>query len=224
MPVGLRVLQRTRKVDVSAAASFKELPVSNVSDCMSRLFSGGPRLLPFHKGGYLAGPALTVKVPSGDNLMLHKALQMIEPGDVVVVDAGGDLRNAITGELMMGIAEKKGAAGVVIYGAIRDSGYFRSHSFPVYACGVTHRGPYRNGPGEINVPVSIEGLVIEPGDLVIGDDDGILSIPYGRVDELYQAGKAKLASEDEARAATARGDLHKPWIDEALKRLGCEGV
>jgi regulator of RNase E activity RraA len=218
------VLKRTRKVGLAIAEKFRELPVSNVSDCMNRLAAGGPRLRPMHDSGYLSGAALTVKLPAGDNLMLHKALQLIEPGDVVVAEASGETRNAITGQLMMDIAQKKGAAGVVIYGAIRDSGYFRTRNFPIYACGVTHRGPYRNGPGEINVPISIEGMVIEPGDLIIGDEDGILCVPFAEADTIYKAGKAKLAAEDEARAATERGDLDKPWVDEALKRLKCEGV
>jgi regulator of RNase E activity RraA len=224
VPVGFRVFQRTRKVDLGLAAKFKELPVSNVSDCMNRLAAGGAQLRPMHVSGYLSGPALTVKLPAGDNLMLHKALQLIEPGDVVIADASGETRNAITGQLMMEIAEKKGAAGVVIFGAIRDSGYFRTRNFPVYACGVTHRGPYRNGPGEINVPISIEGMVIEPGDLIIGDEDGILCVPFVDAETIFKAGRAKLSTEDDTRAATARGDLDKPWVDEALKRLKCEGI
>nr|WMD00098.1 RraA family protein [Aminobacter niigataensis] len=224
MSIGFRVLARSHKISSDLVEKFRELPVANVSDGMQRLYAGGARLRPMHAGGFLAGPALTVRVPAGDNLMLHKALQMIEPGDVVVVDAAGETRNAITGELMMDIAKNKGAAGVVIYGAIRDSGYFATRNFPIYACGVTHRGPYRNGPGEINVPVSVDGMLINPGDLVIGDEDGVLCVPYAEADEIYRAGKAKLASETMARALTESGKLDKPWIDETLRKLNCEGV
>jgi regulator of RNase E activity RraA len=224
MSIGFRVLNRERKVDLETAQKFRALPVANVSDGMNRMAAGGSRIRPMHASGYLAGPALTVKVPAGDNLMLHKALQMVEPGDVIVLDAGGETRNAITGELMMAIAEQKGAAGVIIYGAIRDASYFRTRNFPIYACGVTHRGPYRNGPGEINAPIAIEGMVVNPGDLIIGDEDGILCISYDDTEAAYAAGKAKWHSEQRAMEATARGDTHKAWVDEALKRLNCEGV
>src|SRR5688500_228029 len=99
---------------------FRNLPVANVSDVMSRMTAGGPRLRPLHAGGSMAGPALTVKTRPGDNLMIHKALLMAEPGDVIVVDAGGDLTTAIVGELMLSYAIAKGAAGIVINGAVRD--------------------------------------------------------------------------------------------------------
>ena len=128
----------------------------------------------------MAGPALTVKTRPGDNLMLHKALDLAEPGDVIVVDAGGDLTNAIIGEIMSGYAASRGLGGIVINGAIRDAGALRRASFPVYAAGVTHRGPYKDGPGEINVPIAIDGMVIEPGDLIVGDEDGVLVRPLRR--------------------------------------------
>src|SRR5439155_23755659 len=105
----------------------------------------------------------TVKAPPGDNLMFHKAIALAQPGDVIVIDAGGDLTNALMGEMMLMQITKRAVAGVVINGAIRDAAYIRRQSLPVFAAGVTHRGPYKNGPGEINVPVSIDGMVIAPG-------------------------------------------------------------
>ena len=134
----------------------------------------------------MAGPALTVKTRPGDNLMIHKALLMAEPGDVIVVDAGGDLTNALVGELMLSHAMKIGVAGVVINGAVRDYGWIRANNFPVFAAGVTHRGPYKDGPGEINVPIALGGMVIEPGDLVIGDDDGLLCVPFDETEAVYE--------------------------------------
>src|SRR5713101_3199391 len=108
-----------------------------------------------HKEGKLAGPAFTVKTAPGDNLLVHKALDTARPGDVIVVDAGGFADQAIIGELMMSRARQRGIAGIVIWGAIRDSAEIGAGSYPVYACGVTHRGPYKDGPGEINVPKAI---------------------------------------------------------------------
>src|SRR5215211_2376666 len=158
---GFRVLKRTRTVDAATVDQFRSLPVANVSDVMSRMVAGGSRLRPMHGGGVLAGPAITVKARPGDNLMLHKALDLAEAGDVVVVDAGGDLTNSLMGVLMHAYAEKKGLAGIILYGAIRDSAYMRASKFPIFACGITHRGPYKDGPGEINVPIAIEGMVIQ---------------------------------------------------------------
>ena len=218
---GLQILERRRQVSAEDAARFKELPVANVSDCMSRMAAGGPRLRPMHRSGRLSGPALTVKTRPGDNLMIHKALGMAVPGDVIVVDGGGDLTNALIGEIMVAYARSRGIAGFVMFGAIRDVEAIGAGDFPVYADGVTHRGPYKDGPGEINVPIAIEGMVIEPGDLVIGDADGLLCVPFGEVQAVYQAASAKSAAEAKTMADIAAGRLERDWIDKALARIGC---
>lgn len=225
MTIGFRVLQREHKVDAATVEKFRSLPVANVSDVMSRMSAAGPSLRPYHGGGVLAGPALTVRTRPGDNLMVHKALKMIEPGDIIVVDAGGDLTNALIGELMISYAMKSGAAGMVIHGAVRDSAWIRANTFPVFAAGVTHRGPFKDGPGEINVPVAFGGMVIQPGDLVLGDDDGLLSVPLEELDTIYKAAKAKHDAEAKQYAETMAGKLDpKTWVDETLQRLGCEGL
>jgi regulator of RNase E activity RraA len=218
---GLRILRRRRAVSLDLARQFLEVPVANVSDCMARMTAGGSRLRPMHSGGRMAGPALTVKSRPGDNLMLHKALQLAKPGDVIVVDAGGDLTNAITGEIMVGDAIGQGLGGFVIDGAIRDAGFIRANAFPVYAAGVTHRGPYKDGPGEINVPIAIDGMVIEPGDLVIGDEDGFLCVPFDDVERLLAAAHQKQAAETVMVAGIKDGSYDRAWVDATLTRLGC---
>src|SRR3954469_9559194 len=120
--IGFKIAKRARKVDAGLAGKFRELPVANVSDCMSRMTAGGSRIRPMHGGGALSGPALTVKTRPGDNLMIHKALDLADAGDVIVVDGGGDLTNALIGELMIAHAIKRGLAGFVMYGAVRDYG------------------------------------------------------------------------------------------------------
>ena len=220
--IGLRILNRTRAVDLALARRFLDVPVANVSDCMARMTAGGARLRPMHGSGAMAGPALTVKTRPGDNLMVHKALQMAVPGDVIVVDAGGDLSNAIIGEIMVGDAIQRGLGGIVINGAIRDAAALRAGSFPVFAAGVTHRGPYKDGPGEINVPIAIDGMVIEPGDLVIGDDDGLLCVPYAEAANLLAAAQAKQEVEARMVAGIADGSYDRSWVDATLKRLNCQ--
>ena len=224
MPAGFKVLQRKRQVSTEVVAGFAKLPVANVSDSMSRLTAGGAQLRPMHGGGVLAGPALTVKAPPGDNLMLHKAIALAEPGDVIVMDAGGDLTNALMGEMMLMQATARGVAGVVINGAIRDAAYLRAQHVPVFAVGVTHRGPYKNGPGEINVPIAIGGMVIEPGDLVIGDDDGVLCVPFDQTEAVFKAATAKFDAEQRQIANIQAGTHDASWVDTQLRAMKCEGV
>ncbi len=218
--IGFQIAKRTRKVDAATVARFRGLPVANISDSMSRMTAGGPRLRPMHAGGVLAGPALTVKTRPGDNLMIHKALDIADEGDVIVVDGGGELTNALIGEMMVAHAEKRGIAGMVMNGAIRDYDAIHAGSFPVFAAGVTHRGPYKDGPGEINVAIAIDGMVIEPGDLVIGDGDGLLCIPYAQTEDVYKAAKAKNDAEAKQIAAIREGKSDRSWVDATLKKLG----
>lgn len=222
--IGFRIYERSERVAPEWVEKFKTIPVANVSDCMSRMTAGGASLRPMHAGGVLAGAALTVKTRPGDNLMVHKALAMAQPGDVIVVDAGGDLTNAIIGGLMAATAQRKGVAGIIIHGAIRDSGEIAESNFPVYAAGVTHRGPYKDGPGEINVPVSFGGMVIQPGDLILADKDGCLSIPKEDVEQIYEAAVAKNQAEARTMEAIVNGTLNTSWIDKTLAELNCEFV
>ena len=218
---GLRILKRQRAVDLALAQQFLEIPVANVSDCMSRMTAGGARLRPMHAGARMAGPALTIKTRPGDNLMIHKALMLAQPGDVIVVDAGGDLTNALIGEIMVGDAIGQQLGGYVINGAIRDSVEIAAMNFPVFAAGVTHRGPYKDGPGEINVPIAIDGMVIEPGDLIIGDGDGVLCVPYADAAALLEAARQKQVIEAKMVADIRAGILDRTWVDASLSRLGC---
>lgn len=218
---GLRILKRQRAVDLALARQFLDVPVANVSDCMARMTAGGARLRPMHAGGRMAGPALTVKTRPGDNLMIHKALMLAQPGDVIVVDAGGDLTNALIGEIMVGDAVLKQLGGIVINGAIRDADELRRSDFPVFAAGITHRGPYKDGPGEINVPIAIDGMVIAPGDLVIGDADGLLCVPFDDAEALLGAARQKQQVEARMVAGIADGSYDRSWVNTTLKRLGC---
>lgn len=221
MTIGFRVLNRARKVDPIWVEKYQNLPVANVSDSMNRMTAGGTALRPMHKSGYLCGPALTVKARPGDNLMLHYAIDIAEPGDIIVVDAGGDLSNALIGEMMIAYAVKRGIAGIVIYGAIRDSAVIGAGTFPLFAAGVSHRGPYKDGPGEINVPIAINGMVIEPGDLVIGDEDGLLSVPFADVEDIFEKASSKHNAEQKQLDQIAKGENDRTWVINSLRAKGC---
>ena len=221
MTIGFRILERKKKVALDIAKEFLTLPVANVSDSMWRLTAGGSRLRPMHKSSQMAGPALTVKSRPGDNLMLHKAIDMAEPGDIIVCDAGGDLTNSLMGELMLAHAIKRGVGGFVLDGAVRDVEAFLEVNLPVFAAGVSHRGPYKDGPGEINVSVAIDGMVIEAGDLVIGDWDGVLSIPLDDVENILKKTNEKQAAEAVDMAKIEAGEWDRSWVDKTLKDRGC---
>ncbi len=222
MSIGFRIHTRDRAAPSEMVTNFAALPVANVSDSMARLNAAGDRLRKMHRDGTLSGPALTVKSRPGDNLMLHKAIDMAQPGDVIVVDAGGDLTNSLMGELMLAYAVKRGVAGFVLNGALRDADAFIQTNLPVWAAGVTHRGPYKDGPGEINVPIAIDGMVIQPGDLILGDSDGVLCVPIDDLQEVYDRTVAKQEAEVKQMAAIHAGTNDRSWVDAALKRLGCQ--
>lgn len=163
---------------------FRETATAVISDNLARL-PGVVGLQPFYAvASVMAGTAFTVRTRPGDNLALHEALELVRPGDVLVVDGGGDLTRALIGEIMVNIAIRREVAGLVIDGAIRDVAAIRKSGLPCFARGVTHRGPYKDGPGEINVPACVGGMVIEPGDIVVGDEDGVVAFSQGIAAEL----------------------------------------
>ncbi len=184
--------------------AFREAPTPIISDNLARL-PGAVGLRPFHKSGQLVGVAFTVKTRPGDNLAIHKALELVGPGDVIVVDGGGDETRALVGEIMKNIAQWRGAEGYVIDGAIRDAGALAADTYPIFARAAIHRGPYKSGPGEINVPVSIGGSVIAPGDIVVGDEDGVVSFPQSIAAELLDKVKAQIKREADTLTAIREG-------------------
>jgi RraA family protein len=194
----------TAKLASAFFAGFKDTPTSIISDNLDRL-AGIVGVRPFHRPGRMVGTALTVKTRPGDNLAIHKALELVGAGDVIVVDGGGDETRALVGEIMKNIAESRGAAGYVIDGAIRDVAAFESSHFPCFARAVIHRGPYKSGPGMINVPVSVGGAVVAPGDIVVGDEDGVVSFAPSVAETLLEAVRAQLRREEETLKAIREG-------------------
>ena len=224
MSYGFRIKQSWTRISPELVEAFRELPVANVSDSMSRIPGFGPDIRPMHRDGVLAGPALTVRSRPGDNLMMHKAIDMAQPGDVIVVDAGGDLTNALMGELMLAHAMNRGVAGFVVNGAIRDAREIFEQNLPYYARGINHRGPYKNGPGEIGFPIAINGVVVSPGDLILGDYDGVLAVPQDHAEAVLAATRKKHAAETKQMEQTRAGTLDRSWVDKALIAAGCEFV
>ncbi|HZD20564.1 MAG TPA: RraA family protein [Burkholderiales bacterium] len=220
MSASMRILDIPKRPDPRLVAELAKMVTPHLSDSMERLYAGGHQLRPMHKEGKLAGPAFTVRTAAGDNLLVHKALDTAQKGDVIVVDAGGWLENAIIGELMMSRARQRGVAGIVIWGAIRDSAEIGAGSYPVYAAGVTHRGPYKNGPGEINVPVVVGGMPVNPGDIIVGDADGLVAVPQDQAERVLASAKSILEKETASMKQIVGGTVDRSWVDKALKEKG----
>jgi regulator of RNase E activity RraA len=216
---GFRILPRVA-TDASLVQLFSGLPTPIVSDNLSRM-CGTHNLRPYHRPGVsLLGPALTVRVRTGDNLMIHKALQLGQPGDILVIDGGGCTDRALFGDIMKNVAKMRRFGGIVIDGAIRDALAYRDDDFPCFARAVCHRGPYKDGPGEINVPASVDGMVVLPGDIVVGDDDGVVFIAPREAKAVAEASRRKLAAETATLDSIAKNAYDDKWIDESLRAKG----
>lgn len=220
MTIGFRINTQVARASDALMNRFNYVPTAHISDSMQRLHAAGAGLRPMHRSGKLIGNAVTVKVRPGDNLMVHKAIDTAQPRDVIVVDAGGDLTQAIIGELMMRHAQRRGIAGLVINGAVRDMGTISNDTYPVYAAGITHRGPYKDGPGEINFPVSIGGMVIHPGDIIVGDEDGVVAIPLADAEAVLALTETLRLREEKVMREILDGSVDRSWVDEALRAKG----
>ena len=218
MAAGCKIIKEFCRPEKDLVMRFKDMPVANIDDNMGRVAAVDNSILPVGKG-QLLGTAFTVRVPQGDNLMFHAAMDLAKPGDVIVIDAGGFEDRAIFGELMASYCKKRGIRGIVCDGAIRDRGGLAAmEDFPVYARATTPNGPYKNGPGEINVPVCIGGKVVYPGDIVVGDEDGVLFIrpqDAGKIADATLAVERKEA--DIMEHIIKDGTYIRPWVNEKLE-------
>lgn len=220
-PAGYRINPRAIGISAELVKSFQAIPVAVVGDCMGRTV-GARGLRAYHGNSTLTlcGPAFTVRIRPGDNLMVHKALMMVEPGDVLVIDGAGDLSQAVIGGLVRTTALRVRLGGIVIDGAVRDLDELAEGEIPIFAAGHTHRGPSKDGPGEINVPVACAGLCVMPGDLILGDSDGVIAIPAGEAEWLLQKSLEHLEREADIRATNASGTADPERFNSLLRQKG----
>ncbi|WP_020201942.1 MULTISPECIES: RraA family protein [Cupriavidus] len=220
-PAGYRINPRAAGPAADLVAAFRDMPVAAVGDAMSRNV-GAIGLRQYHArlDTVLCGPAVTVRVRPGDNLMIHKALMMVEAGDVLVIDGGGDVTQALVGGLMRTTCVARKLGGLVIDGAVRDLCEWAEEGMPIFARGHTHRGPSKDGPGEINVPVSCAGLVVMPGDLVIGDADGVIAVPAAEAADVLRKTRAHLEKEAQIRESNRTGTADRERFDAVLRAKG----
>lgn len=207
--VGCRIFTEIPRPSKELIERFRGLPVANIGDNMNRIYCVDAAIKPLNKRPLL-GTAFTVHAPSGDNLFLHKALEIAQPGDVIVIASGGPERSFF-GELMMMDAQNHGYAGVIVDGYARDLDGIAKLDMPVYARGINPQGPYKNGPGEINVPIAFGGQVVFPGDIVIGDEDGLIFVRPGDAEAILAKTVQQHAKEDHLAEAYTAGSVQPSY-------------
>ena len=218
LPDVIREFERVDPKIVEAAARF---PSSILADVAGRRGALSGRIAPLAPSMRFAGPAITVEVRPGDNLMIHAAMAIAQPGDVIVVDGKGDLNSALLGEIMSQQCVALGIAAVVIDGAVRDCEAIRELGFPVYAAGLNPNGPTKFVPGRLNHPISIAGVSVSPGDLVVGDADGVTVIERDKAAAMLPLAAQKVAMETKRIAEIkSRKALAPAWLDAALRAAG----
>jgi RraA family protein len=220
---GFRVKVNIQRPSQELMRGFLEFPTPDISDLLNRLYAVDPEIRVLtHPSHRICGPACTVKVFPGDNLMVHKSLDVLEPGDVVIVDAGGSTMNAVLGDLVSTKARHRGAQGFVIDGLVRDLPTIQELvDFPVFARGVTPIGPLHRGPGEINFPICCGGVVVNPGDIVVGDSMGVVIVPQQIADDLLARLRDHATSNADYFESVKKGNFSNAWVDKILVDLEC---
>ena len=224
---GFRIRTDFPRLPLQVCKALLEFDTPEISDQLNRLYAVSPAISSLSlPNARLAAPICTVRCYPGDNLMVHKALDVARPGDVIAIDAsyahGG--ATAVLGDLVATKASHREIAGFVVDGLVRDLDGIREVGMPVFARGTTPVGPLHRGPGEINFPIALGGVVTYPGDVVVADSAGIVVVPQDAVEALLTALGAKQAAQSAYRAAVRRGEFSNRWVDELLERHGCPRV
>jgi RraA family protein len=215
------VIREFERVDAGTVAQASKFAASILADVAGRRGTLCSRVAPLAPSMRIAGPALTVEVRPGDNLMIHAAMAIAKPGDVLVIDGKGDETSALMGEIMVSQCKAMGLAGIVIYGSVRDTEALCEMGFPVYAVGANPNGPTKNIPGRINWPISVGGASVNPGDLIVGDADGVVVIERDKAAALLDAAAQKVADENKRlEGIRGGGQLRPGWLDDALRKAG----
>jgi regulator of RNase E activity RraA len=217
--VGFRVCSPWPRPEAEVLAAFGHAASTQVADSMSRIGAMDMGIKPIWPSPRIIGPALTVCCHSGDNLMLHQAIALALPGDILVVNTQGNITNSPFGGLMASSAMKMGVKGVIVDGTVRDVESIQALALPVYARGLCPNGCYKDGSGEVGTVIACGGVAIRPGDIIVADRDGIAVVPLFDAAEVAKLSIAKVQSEEKREAAINSGVVTPPEIDEQLRRL-----
>ncbi len=217
--LGFRIITDTPRPPEDLVAAFRGKAAANLADAMGRFHFMDPGIVS-RTGFPLCGVAVTVNSRPGDNLMIHKALEIARPGEVIVVSTNGNTTSAVFGEIMGHTAAGVGLGGIVVDGAIRDVDGLEALGLPAFSRTVTPGGGDKDGPGEINVPIACGNTVVLPGDIVVGDEDGVTVVPRENAPEVLELVSGLEERERKRIAAIKSGELFKAEIDESLRAKG----
>jgi 4-hydroxy-4-methyl-2-oxoglutarate aldolase len=217
LPDIVREFERVPGALVRQAAQYQPAILADVAGRRGALHG---RVAALRPGMKLAGAAFTVDVRPGDNLMIHAAMALAKPGDVLVIDGKGDQTAALMGTIMMTACRKLGIAGVVIDGAVRDSLEIDEMGFPVFSVGTNPNGPTKQVAGRIGHPVTVGGVTVHPGDFIIGDADGVVVVERGKIESLLPLAAKKVTDEAARIAQIEAGNTGAPWLAAALRTAG----
>lgn len=209
--------ERVTTAQIERARKFQ---AAILCDVAGRRGTMNARIRALNANMSVCGPAFPVEVRPGDNLMFHVALAVAKPGDVIVVDGKGDQTCALFGDLMVTQAEAANLGGFVVDAASRDSAALATGSFPIFSAGTNPCGPTKGLPGRLGQPTSVGGVSVNPGDLVVGDVDGVVVIPRAEVDDVLALAEKKVAQEEQRIREIEQGILISPWLDDALRQAG----
>ncbi len=216
---GFRVRQSWQRPSAAALAAFGHASPAQIADCMSRLGAMDSGIRPIWPSPRIIGAALTVWCHSGDNLMLHKALSLAQPGDLLVMNTQGNTNNSGFGELLATSAVKMGVRGVIVDGTVRDAAALEALGLPVYARGLCPNGCNKDGAGEVGAVIACGGVAVRPGDIVVADRDGVTVVPLEDAEAVAALSAAQMERERKRLAEIEAGVLVRPEIDEYLRKL-----
>lgn len=218
--IGFSINGDIKRTDKNVLRMLREIGTCAISDALKNFNTMHYSIKPVCEEVKIAGNAITVRMRSADNLMLHKAISMAKEGDIIVVDTNGSESNAILGELMTASALRSGVAGIVIDGGIRDILELKKINAPVFAKYITPAVADRHGPGEINNSISCGGVPVNPGDIIIGDANGVVVVKQEIGEEVLKLAQQKLKDDNNWMDEISKGVFMIPVIDEDLRKNG----
>jgi 4-hydroxy-4-methyl-2-oxoglutarate aldolase len=201
------IVTNTRRADLGLVDKLAGYGVATVHEAIGRTGYLGPRIRPIQDGARIGGTAVTAVCWPGDNLMIHAAVEQCQPGDLLVVTTTSPCSDGSFGELLATALSSRGVRGLVTTAGVRDVADLRAMGFGVWTAAVSAQGTVKETPGAVNVPVSVDGVVINPGDAIIADDDGVVCVPQAIVADALDASARRVAKEETNRKALAAGQL-----------------
>jgi len=220
---GFTIVKSIERADAGLVEQFKGLAAANISDVQGKQNTFDARVKPAYLPiAHLCGTAITVKARPGDNLLATKAIHMAQAGDVIVIAGGFDMNLSVWGGVMSAIAKAKGIAGVVTDGLVRDVAETRQADLPVFSIGLTPVGPTKEGGGQINVPISCGGVIVNPGDIIVGDEDGVVVVRKEDAASVLERTRARMALESAWFAQIANGDTILEDSDDYMRERGAD--